>query len=686
MSTSDKTKTNFLLKSQNFTNKIIKKLLTQDQLIEQDERYKYLIKFGEILFTDKNHHEILVILPQIPDTPIFYRSNQFRENDPKNLKLTNKQLSQIPLIEGEEKAENLFLNKNKIFNIENLVSLPELKFLDLSENVIEKLEDFGGVVNLEEIVMSGNLVRNFEGVKGLENLKRFSVGFNKLENLRGLDRFAGLEFLDVSGNCLEDLEGLGNLENLGVLKLSFNPLGDLEGVGKLEKLKVLEIKKLKLVDIKKLDVLKGLKNLREIVFEEDEVEFIEYCNRNLDQITKINGKIVIKDENPLNLFKNNNKIGKLVKMKIKEKEEKEEEEKNLEREKNEIIQEEKKNDITPRSLKRAKTPKLVKKSSSELLENTNELTKSLEKKQKNSKSLISETSKKSSNQNSPNSKKNKSANSTSQINSDSKDDSKEIIEKKLKDDKNPSESENSSKELEYITEESEIILRFQKAVKKLPPKSEKKKTKELKLIGTKNKIVGELTKLSPKHLLIKGDSFINFFENFQDFMLFEEITFQCVLVDNLIIKENRLKLEKMKKLKKLNFDFNNICDYLELINFENIPNLRVLKIFNNSVADCEMLRYFIFYRYSKIEVFNGFPKTAEELEKTKEIYLDFDKTLQKLHKINFKKRKLQNSDKQRVSKTVAESFITNMKNRHFTEKNFDRVFGSIIDNYIKSIL
>lgn len=91
----------------------------------------------------------------------------------------------------------------------------------------------------------------------------------------------------------------------------------------------------------------------------------------------------------------------------------------------------------------------------------------------------------------------------------------------------------------------------------------------------------------------------------------------------------------MKKLVKLIFESNNITEYLELINFENIPNLSQLVIMKNSVAECDMLKYFIFYRFSKIENFNGQVKTEEELEKTKEIYLDFDKILQKLHKINF---------------------------------------------------
>lgn len=86
-------------------------------------------------------------------------------------------------------------------------------------------------------------------------------------------------------------------------------------------------------------------------------------------------------------------------------------------------------------------------------------------------------------------------------------------------------------------------------------------------------------------------------------------------------------MEKLKKLKSLTLKNNNLKEYLELINFENIPNLINLQLLDNKVSECDLLKYFIFYRYSKIEKYNEHEKTEEELEKTKEIYLDFDKTL-----------------------------------------------------------
>ena len=50
------------------------------------------------------------------------------------MRLNNKKLVHIPLLEGEEQIECLSLYKNFISKIENLVSLPYLYFLDISFN------------------------------------------------------------------------------------------------------------------------------------------------------------------------------------------------------------------------------------------------------------------------------------------------------------------------------------------------------------------------------------------------------------------------------------------------------------------------------------------------------------------------------------------------------------------------
>ncbi len=105
-------------------------------------------------------------------------------------------------------------------------------------------------------------------------------------------------------------------------------------------------------------------------------------------------------------------------------------------------------------------------------------------------------------------------------------------------------------------------------------------------MGNKNKVIGSITRPSPRHVKVTGDAIKIFFQNFYNYQNTEELTFYCVHIENLVIKENRLKLEKMRKLRTLNLIHNNIHEYLELINLENISDLKYLNIKHNPVIDC----------------------------------------------------------------------------------------------------
>ena len=49
-------------------------------------------------------------------------------------------LGHVPLLEGEEKLKILTYQHNRINQIENLVSLPNLLYLDLYDNVIKEID------------------------------------------------------------------------------------------------------------------------------------------------------------------------------------------------------------------------------------------------------------------------------------------------------------------------------------------------------------------------------------------------------------------------------------------------------------------------------------------------------------------------------------------------------------------
>jgi len=136
---------------------MIRKLLAE----EKDERYRYLVKHGQLHFVERDSLSLLVELKQIPNIWIIYRRPSERENQPEKMILDGRQLKHVPLLEGEEKVKYLNLANNEIRRIENLVSLPNLNFLDLSQNMlstINQLTTSSAVLQLRVLILAKNRI------------------------------------------------------------------------------------------------------------------------------------------------------------------------------------------------------------------------------------------------------------------------------------------------------------------------------------------------------------------------------------------------------------------------------------------------------------------------------------------------------------------------------------------------
>jgi leucine-rich repeat-containing protein 49 len=101
---------------------------------EEDERYRYLLKNGIVRKIEDEDKIIFAELPQIPGVLVVYRKPSERNANPERLNLDKRDLTHMPLLEGEERLRLLNLQHNHITKIENLVSLPQLIFLDLYNN------------------------------------------------------------------------------------------------------------------------------------------------------------------------------------------------------------------------------------------------------------------------------------------------------------------------------------------------------------------------------------------------------------------------------------------------------------------------------------------------------------------------------------------------------------------------
>ena len=76
---------------------------------EEDERYRYLLKNGIVRRVEDEDKIIFAELPQIPGVLVVYRKPSERNANPDRLILDKRELTHMPLLEGEEKLRLLNL-------------------------------------------------------------------------------------------------------------------------------------------------------------------------------------------------------------------------------------------------------------------------------------------------------------------------------------------------------------------------------------------------------------------------------------------------------------------------------------------------------------------------------------------------------------------------------------------------
>jgi leucine-rich repeat-containing protein 49 len=198
---------------------------------EKDERYRYLLRHGNLHNIEAETYTIYVELPQIPNVVIVYRRPQEREQNPDKILLDQRGLRHIPLLEGEDKVKYLNLQNNFITKIENIISVPNLNFLDLSLN------------QLTEISM----------IPEKSTLKVLILSKNKISSIKNLQMFPSLDLLDLHDNHLSlpisINESFGCLENLRILNLSNNSIEEIKFDCSLPNLKELNLRNNKIKKI-----------------------------------------------------------------------------------------------------------------------------------------------------------------------------------------------------------------------------------------------------------------------------------------------------------------------------------------------------------------------------------------------------------------------------------------------------
>ncbi|KAI9221305.1 hypothetical protein BC828DRAFT_405042 [Blastocladiella britannica] len=155
-----------------------------------------------------------------------------------------------------------------------LMFQPFITKLDASLSTLTKCEHLG---------LSTNMIEKISNLQGLSSLRKLSLGRNYIKKIEGLDAVADtLEELWISYNQIERLNGVECCKKLKVLYASNNKIKAWEGANCLKDLPLLEDLVLVGNPLEEKHSADG--NWREV------------CTRTFPQIKRLDGQIVIKND------------------------------------------------------------------------------------------------------------------------------------------------------------------------------------------------------------------------------------------------------------------------------------------------------------------------------------------------------------------------------------------------------
>jgi leucine-rich repeat-containing protein 49 len=215
---------------------------------------------------------LFVEIPQIPKKIVVYRRPSYRQKTYDRLYLNNMDLPHIPLFEGEENLKLLSLENNLINKIDHLVSLNNLLYLNLYANKIYEIENLQTVPKLRALMLGRNLIEKIKNLSGLGDLEVLDLHSNKIKEIENLSALKKLRLLNLANNQITSFVELLSNKNLEEINLRKNLIVSIPNmVNTMDRLKKLNLGKNMISKIENLTEIKKLKILTELIIEDNPV-------------------------------------------------------------------------------------------------------------------------------------------------------------------------------------------------------------------------------------------------------------------------------------------------------------------------------------------------------------------------------------------------------------------------------
>ena len=284
-----------------FSTKIPKSTIEMLFHLEKDERYLYFLRYGFLRRYEGNGDILYVEIPQIPKNIVIYRKPAVRNQNSEKLYLNKKDLTHIPLLEGEEYLKLLSLETNLISKIDHLISLNNLLFLNLYENRISEIENLHTVPKLKALMLGKNQITRIKNLNCLVDIEVLDLHRNKIKLIENLFSLKKLRILNLANNQITSFVELMNNKNLEDLNLRKNLIVSIPNLTyAFDKLKKINLGKNMIAKAEFVLEFKKLKKIEELYLEGNPVIYIKDAYKKF-----FNLPLKFKDAAQFQIYKNN---------------------------------------------------------------------------------------------------------------------------------------------------------------------------------------------------------------------------------------------------------------------------------------------------------------------------------------------------------------------------------------------
>ncbi|CAL6014546.1 Conserved_hypothetical protein [Hexamita inflata] len=181
-------------------------------------------------------------------------------------------------------------------NLNGICAMKNLKTLTVQHSRTQDISDLREL-NLEALYMDENKIENIEALEKMSKLQVLYLASNQIQKIQSLQNLIGITHLDLSKNKLTHIRELANLVNITELYLLQNEISDISPLIKLKKLAILNMSRNLVIDAY---TLLYLRNLQVIDLSQNQICDLYFFDQQYNSINRLFlDKNYIEDITPL---------------------------------------------------------------------------------------------------------------------------------------------------------------------------------------------------------------------------------------------------------------------------------------------------------------------------------------------------------------------------------------------------